>query len=77
MRQTTEEQAEAGVLFPGEYPKWEEECTENDKEEPDARIRAFIHRRACRRISRAIRDFLYRPRGPLCKKVKMHFEQSV
>jgi hypothetical protein len=76
MRETTVEQAAAGVLFPGEYRKWEEERN-IEEGEPDSLIRSFIRNRAARRISRAIRAYLYRPRGPLYKKARIDFIKLV
>jgi hypothetical protein len=76
MKETTQEQSAAGVLFPGEFPNWVEE-PRHGLVEADAVIQSFIKRRACRRISRAIREHMYRPGGPMYKKVEAGFKLKV
>jgi hypothetical protein len=71
MKETTTEQAEAGVLFPREFPTWEE--ASGFAPEPNELVENFMRDRAYRRISRAVRDYLYRPNGPWYRRVKARF----
>ncbi|GAQ92445.1 hypothetical protein KFL_010150030 [Klebsormidium nitens] len=68
MKQTTREQVEAGVLFPGDFPRWDEEPVLGRR--PADLIDEFMKNReerlvprAAKLISRAYREYLYRPEG--------------
>lgn len=78
MKQTTREQVEAGVLFPGDFPRWDETLSQDPQ--PADLVEEFVKRReemlvprAATLISRAARDYLYRPDGPMYRRVKARF----
>lgn len=78
MKQTTKEQVEAGVLFPGDFPRWDETFTFDVR--PADLIEEFLKKReermvprAATLISRTVRDYLYRPDGPMYRRVKARF----
>jgi hypothetical protein len=78
MKRTTEKQVKAGILFPGDFPKWNEEFDFDPQ--PHDLVEDFNKKREYRImlnaaiiISRAVRDYLYRPDGPLYRRVKARF----